>query len=270
MWRYPEGRLLVFAKAPVTGKVKTRLRRRWGAAGARRIYMDLCRRTLNTARASAAAPVELWCSPGIGHPWLRARAREAGAALRVQPPGDLGRRMHRALAASLRDAPYAVIIGADCAGLTPEHIHAAFERLADGQQAVFCPAPDGGYVLVGTRYPEPGVFRTVPWGTDAVMQATRQRLRRLGLHYAELDPALDVDRPADVHRLRRGGLLPAWPGAALARARGVVSPAGSQYPGPSARPSAGQTRAVGSCTSATPITKDAGCSWSVTRDSSAD
>lgn len=202
---YPAGRILLFAKAPVPGRVKSRLRPTLGAYGACCIYRALFRHTFATARASGAAPLELWCSPGRDHPWLRARAREGGAALRVQPPGDLGQRMHGALAKTLREAPYALIVGADCTGLTPAHLRCALAHLAAGQDAVFCPADDGGYLLVGMRRPAWGLFRNVPWGTSRVMQATRQRARGLGLRWVELEPAPDVDRPADLKAFRRRG-----------------------------------------------------------------
>lgn len=202
---YPEGRILLFAKAPVPGRVKSRLRPARGAHGACHVYQELFRHTLSTACASGTAPLELWCSPGRAHPWLWARAREAAAPLRVQPPGDLGQRMHGGLSAALQEAPYALIIGADCAGLTPEHLRCAFAHLAGGLEAVFCPADDGGYLLVGLRRPVWGLFRNIPWGTSRVMQATRQRARLLGVHWAELEPAPDVDRPEDLKAFRRQG-----------------------------------------------------------------
>ncbi|MFO7858011.1 MAG: TIGR04282 family arsenosugar biosynthesis glycosyltransferase [Ectothiorhodospiraceae bacterium] len=204
---YPQGRLLVFGKAPVPGRVKSRLAPAWGPQGACRAYQHLFCHTLTTAVASRAAPVELWCSPGRAHPWLRARAVEAGVALHAQPPGDLGRRMHRALTTVLQRTPFAVIIGADCAGLAASHLRAALTALDDGADAVFGPADDGGYVLVGLRRPEWSLFGNVPWGTGDVMDATRRRMRRLGWDWVELPATADVDRPADVRRLRRAGVL---------------------------------------------------------------
>ena len=227
---YPEARLQLFAKAPVPGRVKSRLRGAWGARGACGVYQQLFRETLATAVTSAAAPVEVWAAPSAGHPWLRARTRDAGASLRVQAPGDLGARMAHGLRTALVQSPYAVIIGADCAALTPWHIREAFARLADGDDAVFCPARDGGYLLVGVRRMEFELFRAIPWGTSAVMRDTRQRLRRLRWQASELPVAIDVDRPEDVHALRRAGRLPAPGGGVIspwrARARSVPDAAG--------------------------------------------
>ena len=200
--KYPAARLLIFAKAPVAGQVKTRLAATYGRQGAAMRYRQLLRRTLATAERAGVAPVELWVAPGRAHPWLAARAREHGMPLRVQTRGDLGRRMHRALHWTLRTAPFAAIIGGDCAALTPWQLHRAFDCLAAGVDAVFGPAEDGGYVLVGLRRPEPLLFQALPWGGAQVMAATRKRLHRLGLRWVELPLSFDIDRPADLARLQ--------------------------------------------------------------------
>ncbi|SEO57565.1 TIGR04282 family arsenosugar biosynthesis glycosyltransferase [Aquisalimonas asiatica] len=209
-WLFPDGRLLLFARAPVRGRVKTRLQSTWGRRGALRIYQQLFRQTLGVAVASRVAPVEIWCAPGCGHPWVRARAREAEARLRAQPAGGLGERMQGAFRETLRRAPYAVIVGADCAALGPGAIRAAFERLAAGDDAVFVPAHDGGYALIGLRAVDPALFTNVPWGSSAVMGETNRRLRRLGWRSTRLAPVSDVDHPADVHHLRQAGVLRMW------------------------------------------------------------
>lgn len=206
MWagvRYPHARLLIFAKAPVPGRVKTRLATTYGRRGAAVIYRQLLCQTLMHAVAAQAAPVELWVSPGRAHPWLAARAHELGVRLRVQPPGDLGRRMQQALRATLRRASFAALIGADCAALPPWLLLQAFDRLARGAQAVLGPAEDGGYVLVGLHRPQPLLFQAIPWSGPGVLAATRTRLRRLGLHCEELPLSFDIDRAPDLIRLRR-------------------------------------------------------------------
>ncbi|MDN5872442.1 MAG: TIGR04282 family arsenosugar biosynthesis glycosyltransferase [Nitrococcus sp.] len=200
---HPAARLLVFAKAPVAGRVKTRLIEMYGRQGAAMLYQRLLRRTLVTAVHARAAPVELWVTPGRAHPWLAARAREHGLVVRVQMTGDLGQRMHRALRWTLRTAPFAAIIGGDCAALTPWQLRQAFDWLADGADAVFGPAEDGGYVLVGLRRPQPMLFHAMPWGGGEVMAATRKRLRRLGLRWVTLPLSFDIDCPSDLVRLRR-------------------------------------------------------------------
>ena len=215
--KYPTARLLIFAKSPVAGQVKTRLAVAYGRQGAAMRYRRLLQRTLATAAQARVAPVELWAAPGRAHPWLAARAREHAMPLRVQVPGDLGRRMQRAMHWTLRTAPFAAIIGGDCAALTPWYLQRAFDCLAAGADAVFGPAEDGGYVLVGLRRPEPLLFQALPWGGTKVMAATRKRLHRLGLRWVELPLSFDIDRPGDLARLQRHSAAPVFGSAAAAK-----------------------------------------------------
>ncbi|MDX1655611.1 MAG: TIGR04282 family arsenosugar biosynthesis glycosyltransferase [Candidatus Competibacteraceae bacterium] len=201
--RHPRGRVLIFAKAPVPGRVKTRLSSRYGSRGAARLYQCLLRRTLELACGAGLAPVELWCAPDTRHPFLAACRRDFAVPLISQPGGDLGRRMDRALAATLERRDYGLLIGGDCL-LSRDDLVRALDALAAGREAVFKPAYDGGYLLVGLSRPCPALFQGIPWGSDRVMAATRRRLIRAGLDWTELPPGWDVDYPADVKRWRRG------------------------------------------------------------------
>lgn len=202
--------LLVFAKAPVPGRVKTRLAAAWGARGACHWYRRLLAGTVATAAASGASRVELWCAPGRAHPGLRSLAVRHGLALRVQPSGDLGRRMRVAILRSLRQADGVIIIGGDCTPLRVEHIDAAVAALNNGSDLVLGPASDGGYVLIGARRAPARVFRAVDWGSGRVLRQTRTRLRGAGLAVTELATSWDVDHPADVRRLLREGGVSRW------------------------------------------------------------
>lgn len=198
--------LLVFAKAPVPGEVKTRLIPALGAAGAAALHERLVDRALATAVAAAVGPVELCCTPDDPHPALAALARVHGAALAAQGPGDLGDRMHAALSRALAGAPAAIVIGSDCPALAPQHLREAAAALA-GHDAVLQPAEDGGYVLVGLSRPAPAIFEGIRWGEATVMADTRERLRGAGLRWKEMPERWDVDRPEDYRRLLASGLL---------------------------------------------------------------
>jgi len=200
---FPTARLLVFAKAPIPGQVKTRLAGQLGAWGAARLYQQLLRRTLRIARAARLCPVELWCAPDTRHGFFSACRRQYGVRLRPQGAGDLGQRMNRALNRTLADGHPAVLIGGDCASLGAEELRAAFESLTAGRAAVLGPAVDGGYVLVGLSQPCPNIFQGIAWGTGTVLRATRRRFARAGVDWTELPPGWDVDIPADLRRLRR-------------------------------------------------------------------
>lgn len=203
-WEFPQSRLLVFAKAPTPGRVKTRLIRRLGPRGAAALYRGLLRRTLRTATTARLCPVQLWCAPDSQHGFFSRCRRRYGVTLHRQSDGDLGARMQRALTLVLRRHACALLIGADCPSLTEAGLRAALTALAQGQDAVVGPAEDGGYVLIGLRRPGAALFRTIPWGSGTVLAATRRRLRRAGLTWLELPLGWDVDRPADVRRLKAG------------------------------------------------------------------
>jgi len=195
--------LAILARAPVAGAVKTRLIPALGAAGAAALHERMIERTVATACAAAIGPVTLWTTPAAPHACFSALALRFPIALAPQPEGDLGLRM---LAPSKAADGPAIVVGTDCPALTPAHLHEATEALRAGSDAVVIPAEDGGYVLVGTRRPQPGLFAPMAWGTDAVMAETRQRLARDGLTWRELPALWDVDRPEDLARLRATGL----------------------------------------------------------------
>jgi rSAM/selenodomain-associated transferase 1 len=203
----PEAILIVFARAPVPGRVKTRLAATIGSLAAAQLHAQLLERAVATAVAARAGVVELHCAPDARHPRFRSLAERYGIALRAQPRGDLGERMHRALARALRSAEAAVLIGSDCPALRAADLRRAVRLLREGSDAVFAPAADGGYVLVGLRRSAPRLFSGIAWGGARVMAATRDRLRRLGWSWRELRALWDVDRPADHARLRRSRLL---------------------------------------------------------------
>lgn len=190
--------VIVFARAPLPGRTKTRLIPALGAAGAARLQARLTRRTLNTARAARPARVELH---GDG------RVCNLHVPQRRQLGRDLGERMHRSLAAGLRRFARVVLIGSDCPALRARDLRRAVRWLAAGADAVFAPAEDGGYALIAVRRTPAGLFDGVRWGTGTVMDETRARMKRLGWRWRELAPVWDVDRPEDYRRLVASGLM---------------------------------------------------------------
>ncbi|MGI8739708.1 MAG: DUF2064 domain-containing protein [Gammaproteobacteria bacterium] len=110
-------RLLVFAKAPVPGLVKTRLMPGLSAGECARLHRRLALRTLITATTANSSPVELWCAPNCTHPFFSACARRFGVGMHPQQGTDLGERMYLALAATLKQNDFAIIVGCDCPAL---------------------------------------------------------------------------------------------------------------------------------------------------------
>ena len=196
--------LIVFAKAPLPGFAKTRLIPALGAAGAARLAERLLRHAVAQAVAAEVGPVSVCCTPDTGHPVFARLAAEHGVALSLQGDGDLGARMDRALSQALKRHPAALLIGTDAPGLDAPLLRQARDALRE-HDAVFGPALDGGYTLVGLTHAAPGLFDAMAWSTSAVMAETRARLRRLKLRHAELACLADIDEPADL-----GHLPPGW------------------------------------------------------------
>jgi len=198
----------VFSNAPIPGVAKTRLTPSLGPDGAATLQRALTRKTLATAIAADIGAVSLWCAPDRSHSFFSECQREFGVSLHEQHGADLGARMLNAFRALLADHAKVVLIGTDCPVFRPDHLRTAATTLKDDSEAVFCPAEDGGYVLVGLTCAEPSLFSGIPWGTGEVMDETRARLRELGWHWRELDTLWDVDRPEDYERLRSMGMVP--------------------------------------------------------------
>ncbi len=177
-------RVVVFAREPRAGRVKTRLIPLLGEQGAARLHARLVERAVRTAHAAGLGEVKL--------AWAR---RQRGA--------DLGARMLHAFAHGLRRAERVILIGSDCPVLRARDLVRAARWLAGGADAVFAPAQDGGYALIALRRVSPRLFEGVEWGGAQVMAQTRARLAALGWRWRELPEVWDVDRPEDVARLRR-------------------------------------------------------------------
>ena len=190
----------MFARAPVAGRAKTRLIPALGAQGAARLQRRLTLRAVRTAREAGLGPVTLWCAPDEQHRFFRALQRVTGVDCRAQSPGDLGARMLHAFRWHCGEGPL-LLIGTDCPALAADDLRAAAQALREGNDAVFLPAEDGGYVLIGLRRPQPALFEGIAWGTSSVMDETRARLRAAGVTWREPKALWDVDRPADLQRL---------------------------------------------------------------------
>ena len=194
--------LLVFAKDPIPGSVKTRLSPMLSAESAALVAAELVQATLVTAAAARAHgivdAVTLCCTPTATSMFFRECAARFDVGLEVQRGRDLGARMQSALNDALAQGRSALLIGSDCPALREDYFAAGASALST-HDAVIGPAEDGGYVLIGlARMLD--CFSAVAWGSASVLAETRQRLARLGASWAELPTLWDVDTPADLAR----------------------------------------------------------------------
>ena len=203
----PRQHLSVFAKAPWPGFAKTRLVPALGAQGAAGLATKLLEHTVATVTGLSQARVqqlELWVTSNPGDTfftdWATTNNRQGRWQVSEQQGEDLGARMHHALSTALKHHDRAIVIGTDAPALSAQTIEQAFDGLAE-HDAVFVPAFDGGYALVGLRAPIAEIFTDVPWGTSTVMAVTRARLSQLNKSWLALPSVHDIDEPADLEQL---------------------------------------------------------------------
>jgi uncharacterized protein len=195
--------LIVFARAPLPGRTKTRLIPALGEQGAADLYRCFLLDTL--AGAAALGPRVIVAGDEAEH--LRAlRDLVATVAPRAelvaQFGDDLGARMLNAFRLALGASRHAVIVGTDAPTLPRSRLREAF-ALAPRRDLVLGPCFDGGYYLAGMHAAQPRLFEGMSWGGPTVLVDTLARARELGLEVSLLDPWYDVDRPEDLVVLRR-------------------------------------------------------------------
>ena len=193
-------RIVIFAKAPVPGKAKTRLIPELGPEGAARLAQQMLLGTVNEAQAAGLGPVELCGTPDPAGPAWNGLLPAATLQVTDQGDGDLGERLARAANRVLSSGEPVLLVGADCPDLTSARLDAAATALED-HDVVLLPASDGGYVVLGLRRFDPSLFRDIPWSTSAVTQETLDRIAALGWTVDVGDTFHDVDRPEDLRRL---------------------------------------------------------------------
>jgi rSAM/selenodomain-associated transferase 1 len=184
----PHPALLVIAKEPIAGRVKTRLTPpctpRQAAALAAAALAD----TLSAVTAARGAGRRVLVLDGTPGPWV-----PRGVQVIAQRGVGLAER----LAAAFADAGGpAFLVGMDTPQLTPAHLEAGLNAVRAGR-AAFGPAVDGGYWGIGLHRPDPAVFAGVPMSEDCTGAVQRARLAGLGLRTVGLPPLRDVDTIAD-------------------------------------------------------------------------
>jgi len=194
----------IFAKHWTPGLVKTRL-----AASIGEDRAALLSRAFLVAlvgRLTSLADVCGLCyAPSSSHDAFRALLPKDWQ-LKPQSEGDLGQRMHHFFDTSWREGlQRVVLLGSDSPDIPQNYVHQAF-TLLEKYRLVLGPTEDGGYYLVGAQSATPPIFKNMPWSTSELWPATLQKLDdhgwKEGVDYAILPMWYDVDRLADLQRLR--------------------------------------------------------------------
>lgn len=193
--------LVIMARAPVPGKVKTRLQPHLTPGQCASLYLAFLRDVIALAASIPSYTLFLAFTP-----------REESALFRdlllpeieliPQNTSDLGRRMH-GIMSQLEARGYSplVIAGSDLPTLQPATLELALECL-QGSDLCLGPCPDGGYYLVGARHAWAPVFQGIPWSTPEVFRLTMEKARAASMSVALLEECADVDTFDDLKRLQ--------------------------------------------------------------------
>jgi hypothetical protein len=193
----------VFARAPVHGRVKSRIARESGESAAFQAHLEIARHTLQRLRPVTARGMfaELWIAGDPGMIKCREWAALLDGRLRQQLGNDLGARMWHCLYSHLHLGRNALVVGCDVVSIDADYVLEARDWLMD-VDLVIGPAEDGGYGLIGLSRMAPELFRDVPWGTDQVFDITMARARALKLTTHVMPMVWDVDTVADFERFQ--------------------------------------------------------------------
>jgi len=198
------GAIVVFAKRPRPGEVKTRMTPPLSPEQAADLYAAMLRDVLDaTAEFAAALELAPVCAalPPAAVPELAALCPRAFRVVAQRGP-DLAARMdHAVREAAAAGARRVLLRGSDSPAFDGDVVAEALEAL-DAVDLVLCPGADGGYDLVGLRGPVPGLFDH-PMSTASVLADTLARATRRGLRVRLLEPRFDLDTVEDLRHLAR-------------------------------------------------------------------
>ncbi|CAN5536277.1 hypothetical protein BH10BAC6_BH10BAC6_02050 [soil metagenome] len=185
--------IVVFARAPVLGKVKTRLAATIGDTRALTVYRALVEQTVAAVRASTL-DFMVACDSEDG---MVSVAEWLDAPVFAQRGDDLGDKMLHALMVGLEDDDRAMVIGSDIPFLTPEILVTA-DTMLEEYDVVIGPSSDGGFYCIGVSGPHIDMFRGVEWSTPTVLRRTLENCEKLQLNVGILPELLDIDTQEDL------------------------------------------------------------------------
>ena len=197
-------RIVIFAKAPVPGNVKTRPVPALGEIGAARLAHQMLLATIEEAENAHLSIPELCTTP---HPYdsdWKPFLPKAEIRYTDQGEGDLGERLARAAKRMILVGENILLIGTDCPALDRHRLRAAAEALLT-HDAVVHPTLDGGYALLGLRRFDSSLFAGIGWSGPDVAADTIARIEALGWSLHVGDTLRDIDEPED---LAAAGIAP--------------------------------------------------------------
>lgn len=190
--------LIIFAREPLPGRVKTRLAAAIGDQAAVELYLAMLRDVLETSRKlTDVESVVFWDCEEKSLTQLEEIYR---CSSRRQMSGDLGQRMQAAFTEMFADGfESCCIIGSDAPDLPLSYIRDAYQLLEEQRtDAVFGPSADGGYYLLGLKRLYPGLFAGIDWSTGHVLRQSLAAAGFAGAATRLLPEWYDIDTPEDL------------------------------------------------------------------------
>ncbi|MDP6178258.1 MAG: TIGR04282 family arsenosugar biosynthesis glycosyltransferase [Desulfatiglandales bacterium] len=190
--------LVIVAKEPVPGKVKTRLFPHLSASQASELYSLFILDMVEEMSRLSEHALAIAYTPKEAEPTFK-KMLPHPIQLFPQQGTDLGERLTNIFQRMFDEGHEQVhIINSDSPDLSHSLVNRAIELLREPRtEVVLGPCSDGGYYLVGLRRPIPELFTHIPWSTEQVLKNTLGRAQLLGLHYSLLDPWYDIDTYED-------------------------------------------------------------------------
>ncbi len=193
-------RIIVFAREPEAGKVKTRLKRHLTSRERVSLYKAFLRDALESARA-VDCEERVIAYESSARPMFIKRVSKRLFSLNKQRGRDLGERMYNAFTSvKFHKADKTIIIGSDSPTLPPRIINKAFKML-DNSDVILGPSVDGGFYLIGVKRPSKSIFKDIEWSGPDVLVKTIGNSKIAGKRVGLLRPWWDIDTIDDLNRL---------------------------------------------------------------------
>ncbi|TLY46340.1 MAG: glycosyltransferase [Nitrospirae bacterium] len=190
--------LIVFAKAPIPGEVKTRLCPPLDPDEAASLHGTLVLDTVERAKGLAGASLYVAGAPDLAHPFFKVLEGRYGAKLLAQRGPDLGARMKWAMQDAFEQGAEDVLLtGTDLPTLPRARLQQAL-TLIKKHDVVLGPTADGGYYLIGLRKMVPALFEGIAWSTAEVFADTKKKIEDAGLSLGLLPECRDLDTLEDL------------------------------------------------------------------------
>jgi len=190
--------LIIFAKAPIPGEVKTRLCPPLDPDEAASLHGTLVLDAIERTKGLQGITLYVAGTPDLAHPFFKVMEGRYGARLLPQSGQDLGSRMRQVMQDAFdQGAKEVILTGTDFPTLPRAHLIEAL-KLIKSHDVVLGPTADGGYYLIGLRKMTPAPFEGIAWSTGAVFAETKKKIEAAGLSLGLLPKCRELDTLDDL------------------------------------------------------------------------